>query len=572
MEKNKFIKSSSPDPNQFIKESSGYLYLKETGENNDDYYFEGVASSYGNIDQQGDIFLEGSLDSNLGKSVAIMTNHSWDITKAIGAGTLEKDGDKILIKGNFIKNDEIAEKIVTLKKNKVPLKLSIGGIIKEAKPYKHKGNTYRGISKAEIYEVSVVFMGANPNASITKNIDNTEEENMEKLLKELQDLKAALTKAVTTEEKETFEKKLTELYAKIEQLGISEDEKNKISKIADLENKIAKMEDALDKMVKDNKTNINSNAEYTKELEKELNTYVKTGVVGEKIKKTLTTASGSGGALLPETRVKEIIKEISETSPFYEKARKYSTSGDSLKIRVKVNGTNNAHNQEEGAAAGTQSGATYKFLELKVGKITDDQAITQEMIDDSEFDAFKEVMEDSKENIAEKIAADIWNGEGGTGNNEFYGVYKDATVTSAALEGELTWANIVKLIYEIPKKIRAKSEFIVSTEALETMRTWTDKNGRPLYTESLVVGEPGTFSGYQVTEDPYMDEVAEEKYPVFFGVPKDFYAVLHRKEITLERMRDADKDLFVCYTRTRQGGKVRQASSGKLLKIKKDSE
>lgn len=167
-----------PKKLDFIKEETGYLIKSE---NSDDYYFEGIASSYGNVDVYGDIFLDGSLDESVGKTVPIMPNHSWDIFKALGSGVLEKEGKKILVKGNFIKDDEMAEKIVKLKKAGVPVKLSIGGRILESKPYTKDSKIYRGISKADIMEVSVVFRGANPVASITKSFEQEKEEEIKKL-------------------------------------------------------------------------------------------------------------------------------------------------------------------------------------------------------------------------------------------------------------------------------------------------------------------------------------------------------------------------------------------------------
>lgn len=159
---------------EFKKE---YDLLKSENEN--PYYFEGIASSYGNADSYGDIFLDGSLDDCIGKTVPIMVNHVWDITKAIGYGKLEKDGSKILIKGEFIKDDPVSEKIVSLKKSGVPLKLSIGGRVEDSKVVNRSGRSYRGITKADIFETSVVFRGANPKAQITKSVD--EELNLKKL-------------------------------------------------------------------------------------------------------------------------------------------------------------------------------------------------------------------------------------------------------------------------------------------------------------------------------------------------------------------------------------------------------
>lgn len=289
----------------------------------------------------------------------------------------------------------------------------------------------------------------------------------------------------------------------------------------------------------------------------------------ETIKKAaLNTSTGSGGALLSENRAKEIIKEIMETSPVYAAARVYTSSNDSLKVRVKIKGANNAHAQAEGAAAGTASGSTYGFLELKAGKITDKQEVTQEMRDDAEYNVMAEVLEDSSENIAENVSELIWNGVGGTANNEFYGIYKNTDVTGAAFEAELTWENAMALPYKMPKKVRAKGEYYVSTEALVQMRTWKDSTGRPLYSEPLTAGEPGRFNGYPVIEDSYMDDVAVGKFPMFFGSMRDFYAILRRKGVYVEPKRDADNDTWAVYTRLREGGKVRQKSHGILLKVK----
>jgi len=508
----------------------------------------------------------------------MMPNHSWDITKAIGAGKLGQDKKKITIKGAFLEGDETAEKIVKLKKNKVPLKLSIGGRILEAKPYKKDGRTYRGISKADIYEVSVVFRGANPVAGIIKDdqggdnmpgINKSENEKKdfitkEDFMKEIGSIKEILTK--DTKEVEKKEKEAGETLTKEakEEIKLMKEENEALKK------SLEDLEGALDRVIKDGGAKINVDGELQKHLT-DLNAYVKTGDRSDFVK-TLSTGDASGGALLPEVRVNEIIKETYETSPIYEESRKYTTAGDSIKVRVKTKGTNNAAAQAEGEAAGDESGSTYSFLELKVGKITDKQSVTQEMIDDAEFDAFQEIYEDSKENISEKISDNVWNGSYGTSNNYFEGIYTNTTVTDAAkttaTAGSFDWLDLKNLIYAMPPKVRRKCTFKVSTEALSAMRGFQNSDGTPLYTESLIAGEPGKFMGYKVKEDTFMDGVEEGKYPVLFSAGREFYATLKKKEIYIERDRDADEDEWVVYTRTRQGGRVRQASHGKLLKIK----
>ncbi|MGL4970435.1 MAG: phage major capsid protein, partial [Cetobacterium sp.] len=123
------------------------------------------------------------------------------------------------------------------------------------------------------------------------------------------------------------------------------------------------------------------------------------------------------------------------------------------------------------------------------------------------------------------------------------------------------------MTYALPMKVRAKSAYFVSTSALSAMRNFKDANGNPLYTSSLVAGEPGIYNGYRVYEDPFMDSVGAGKYPVFFGDMKSFYAFLDRKGMYMERDRLANTDGYDIYTRVRFGGRVRQFTHGKLLKI-----
>lgn len=155
-----------PENLDFIKEETGILRKKD---NEDEYEFEGIASSYGNEDCYGDVFVEGSLKNACGKPITIMLNHSWSVKDIIGKGVLEEDGDKVLIKGNFTKGIEAADNIAKLKNDGVPLKLSIGGRIKKWELKKENDKFIRYIQEAEIFETSIVFRGANPVAQITKS-------------------------------------------------------------------------------------------------------------------------------------------------------------------------------------------------------------------------------------------------------------------------------------------------------------------------------------------------------------------------------------------------------------------
>ena len=390
---------------------------------------------------------------------------------------------------------------------------------------------------------------------------------MEEILKKLELAIELMSKSQNTETQEIM-KSVTEMKDAIAKMnGLSEEDKAKIAKFDEMENQIKKMAEEMDRIMKNGNVNSNSTDEFAK-YEQELNAYFKSGDKTELIAKAFDTSAG--GALIPEPRANEIIKQIQETSPLLRDAKMYRIGqGDSLTIPVKNAGTNNAAVQAEGVEAGSESVMNYGTLKLEVEKVTTWVSVTSEMIEDSDFNVVAEVTETSRENIAEFLSKKVWNGET---TDKIVGVYKDTTVTSAALEtatqSVVTWEDLKNLIYSLKPNVRRNSAFYVSTAMLSAMRGFKDQDNRPLYVESLVAGEPGLFMGYRVYEDTFMDEVADGKYPAFFGNMGKFYAWLIRKGVYAERDRKVGKDTYDFYTRIRIGGKVRDKEQGKLLKVK----
>lgn len=384
---------------------------------------------------------------------------------------------------------------------------------------------------------------------------------MEELLLKIGALVATMEKSQNSEVG-NFLKGLNAIEEEIKKMNSTEHQE----KITKLEGEIEKMAKALDDFMKKGPEIVDNEAEMKKH-EAELNSFFKTGEMGEIIKKSFDTTAG--GALIPQARAMEIIKEITETSPVMMLAKRYTiggSNGDSLKIPVRLLPSNNAAAQGENRAAGIASELNYSDLVIRAGKITDWVNVSNEMIEDSEFNVLAEVAEVSSENIAELISNNVWRGTLAV-NNEIEGIYNNTQATSTALEAALTWESLIDMIYSLTAKVRAKSTFIVSTSALAMMRKFKDADGNPLYTTSLIAGEPGMFAGYKVYEDPYMDSVGAGKFPVFFGDMKSFYAWLDRKGMYMEKDRKANTDGWDFYTRIRIGGRVRQFTHGKLLKI-----
>ena len=575
--------------NEYLKS----FQLKYDKSNEDPYYFEGIASTYKNIDKSGDLFLDGALDEEIGKRVPILNNHKGDILEALGYGEISRDGNNIIIKGEFIQGIELAERVVALKKGGVPISLSIGGFAKDYSYVKRSGMTVREIKAGTIKEVSVCLSGVNPKARITKseNIEDEvgEDKNMENFEK-LVESQVAIAKSLETvaNNLKEFQEKNLQNYEKSNQENKEAYEKAERAfqeQITELNKKnealIAKIEKAeKDGVILGNGVD-KSKLDYKKHVQA-ISEYIRTGVMNEYLKSeaSLTTATDSGEALIPDETANEIIKGITEVSPFFRDAKVYQTTTNSLKIPVRIETENGVGGEKEG---GNESGPKqkklkYTYLTLEAGKIATVVRLTQEIIDDAGFDVLAEVSDVSKQDFSSILGYRIFNGVLGEQDdqeveNQFEGIYTNTDVTGRArlssLIGGFTGEDVEKLASEMQKTYRIGGKFFASTKAFSHLKAMRNDDGTKRYEAR---GNTLIIDSYVCEEDPYMDRIEEGKYPVLFCNPKEFYAIIQRKGIGLEKDRNSKSDAWDYYSRARLGGKVRKAYAGQLLKIRSSSD
>ncbi|MBM6874283.1 phage major capsid protein [Fusobacterium mortiferum] len=575
--------------NEYLKS----FQLKYDKSNENPYYFEGIASTYKNIDKSGDLFLDGALDEEIGKRVPILNNHKGDILEALGYGEISRDGNNIIIKGEFIQGIELAERVVALKKGGVPISLSIGGFAKDYSYVKRSGMTVREIKVGTIKEVSVCLSGVNPKARITKseNIEDEvgEDKNMENFEK-LVESQVAIAKSLETvaNNLKEFQEKNLQNYEKSNQENKEAYEKAERAfqeQITELNKKnealIAKIEKAeKDGVILGNGVD-KSKLDYKKHVQA-ISEYIRTGVMNEYLKSeaSLTTATDSGEALIPDETANEIIKGITEVSPFFRDAKVYQTTTNSLKIPVRIETENGVGGEKEG---GNESGPKqkklkYTYLTLEAGKIATVVRLTQEIIDDAGFDVLAEVSDVSKQDFSSILGYRIFNGVLGEQDdqeveNQFEGIYTNTDVTGRArlssLIGGFTGEDVEKLASEMQKTYRIGGKFFASTKAFSHLKAMRNDDGTKRYEAR---GNTLIIDSYVCEEDPYMDRIEEGKYPVLFCNPKEFYAIIQRKGIGLEKDRNSKSDAWDYYSRARLGGKVRKAYAGQLLKIRSSSD
>ena len=149
-----------------VKRLSFNFELKAVTESADEFYFEGYASTYGNVDRAGDVCAKGCFDDSLKTMTPKMLwMHEWD--EVIGVFTEVKSDDfGLFVKGKMPKAD-------TLVSGRVIPQMKIGSVRSMSVGFSTIESSYntdedvRTIIKAKLYEISLVDMPANPAARIT---------------------------------------------------------------------------------------------------------------------------------------------------------------------------------------------------------------------------------------------------------------------------------------------------------------------------------------------------------------------------------------------------------------------
>lgn len=144
--------------------------------------FEGYASVFGVVDSDGDVIVKGAFGRTLasGKKPKMLWQH--DTKEIIGKWTeLSEDDNGLWVKGSLIMETQRGREAYALLKAGVLDAMSVGFNIVEATP----GEQRRGrvIDDVDLWEISLVTWGANPQALVT-NVKHDTIKDFERFLRD----------------------------------------------------------------------------------------------------------------------------------------------------------------------------------------------------------------------------------------------------------------------------------------------------------------------------------------------------------------------------------------------------
>lgn len=126
---------------------------------------------------------------------------------------------------------------------------------------------------------------------------------------------------------------------------------------------------------------------------------------------------------------------------------------------------------------------------------------------------------------------------------------------------------IVDLIYALDAPYRANAVFVMNSKTAGAVRKMKDSDGRFLWSESMVAGQPSRLMGYPVVVAEDMPDIAADATAVAFGDFGQGYTIAERPDLRVLRDPYSAKPHVLFYATKRVGGDVTDFSAIKTLKF-----
>lgn len=281
--------------------------------------------------------------------------------------------------------------------------------------------------------------------------------------------------------------------------------------------------------------------------------------------KTLATDSDVGGGyLVMDEMSNEIIKQITEVSPFIAEARNFTISSKSMGFPVRTGLVSSGNVGERQSAPESQS--TYGMVEITAEKKMVEVPYTRELAEDASFDIMAEVTSDAAEEFGRAFGRDSLLGDG---NNSMKGLLTNSDLqrVNSGDASNLTIDSLISVRGEL--KTGYNGTYMWNRRTWANLLTQKDNEGQYLIHPSLAVANPGTFYGDRYVNAIDMPDIAANATPVAYGDFRRGYYVVRRAGMTMIRdeYTGAGEDLIRLIFRMRMGGDTVLPEAIKLIQI-----
>lgn len=192
-----------------------------------------------------------------------------------------------------------------------------------------------------------------------------------------------------------------------------------------------------------------------------------------------------------------------------------TTSGEDLTIPT-LTAYSTAALTAEGSAI-SDSEPTFSSITLGAYKYAFLIPVSSELLTDAGFDMAGLLAEQAGNAIGYAVNAALTTGDGSSKPNGVVTAAGSAVTGGTGVSGAFTADNLIDLIYSLDGAARRLPGvgFMANTSSVGAMRKLKDDNGQYLY--QVGVGQPDSFAGFPIFENPAMADVATGAKSVIFG-------------------------------------------------------
>jgi HK97 family phage major capsid protein len=278
--------------------------------------------------------------------------------------------------------------------------------------------------------------------------------------------------------------------------------------------------------------------------------------------------ASAGYLLAPPEMQKEIIKNIIEMTPIRSLATVRSIGVGSLKMPRKT-GNGSASRVGEVAPRTNTGDPAYGMLEFLAPEMFARIEVSQQMLEDSDYDLLAELREDAAEQFSVREGVESVSGTGGS--NQMEGILTNADIgfTVSGAASTLTADGLLTLYHDLKTAYARNAMWGLNRNTLGQVRKLKDTTNQYLWAPGIANGVPNTILGGSYAEMADMPNVAANSFPIVFADFKKLYVIVDRVNVSLQAdyTTGADNGVVVFRARRRVGGGVRQAEAGRKLKI-----
>lgn len=292
-----------------------------------------------------------------------------------------------------------------------------------------------------------------------------------------------------------------------------------------------------------------------------------------------TTVPGDGGFAVPEVISREIQKKIADEAVMRNLVKVVQVGTSDYRELVNKGGAGFAWIGETGTRTTSATSSIYEVAP-PMGTIYAYPEATEESLDDVFFDIEGLVIDDSVVAFSNGTDIAIISGDGTNKPLGLFGTAPVATADGARADKVLQYlptgvagdfsadghADIINLIYAVKARYRARASFCMNSLSTAKVRILKDGNGRPLWHDNQIVGQPPTLEGYAVNAAESMPDFAADALPIMFGDYRSAYTLVERHLLRVTKDEITKPGYVRWHIRRRTGGAVTNDDAVKVLK------